>query len=113
MNALKSPMRVRRVSTSKFEVVYDDPLEQLEDPETGKSIMLHASEVQHENNIIEEEECRPCCVCLTVEQPNAILLDCTHSYLCYECAKVSKQHSKECMPIIYKLSDDSYVYNRL
>ncbi len=30
----------------------------------------------------------PCYVCLTAEQPNAILLDCKHGGLCYECAKV-------------------------
>ncbi len=96
-------MFIRRASTSKFEVVYDNPSEQeLEDLETGKSIALHAAaeqydseEVHHENNIQEEQ--RVCCVCLTVEQPNALLLDCMHVCSCYDCAKVSKQHSKECM----------------
>ncbi len=90
MDALSSPVQIKRVSTTKFDVDTDS-LEQLNQEVTGKSIKPQAAEQNdsevHENN--GEHEVGPCYVCLTVEQPNAILLDCKHGGLCYECAKVS------------------------
>ncbi len=102
MEPLSSPMSILRVSSSAFEV-NNDVLEGLNNPEktTGKSIMPPPRSLTPNNNSAEmmevssngtkeevEENVNICFVCLTYEKPNAVLLDCNHGGLCYECAKV-------------------------
>ncbi len=94
MEPIGSSVVLKRASANEFERDSNSP----EQPILGMGGTLQKLqaekqqcdiEAHEENTCTETIDVGPCYICLTIEQPNAILMECKHGGMCYECAKVS------------------------